>query len=340
MKGIYCLVSYLDKDRSVGIGKLGNVNFKKGYYCYIGSAMNNLEKRIERHYSKDKKQFWHIDYFLEHAKIIGFKTLEITNKEECWLADQLRKLGDEEIKSFGSSDCECSSHLQYFLQNPFNMRRFSRLFKPTTENLMKSYAERRVKIKRRLLEFRQVWRESDERIFSELCFCICTPQSSARTCDKAIDRLSKSGTLFRGDEESIRRSLVGVRFSGNKARYIVGARQLFTKSGEIEIKGMLRFADPRRMREWLVTHVKGIGYKEASHFLRNIGLGEKLSILDRHILKNLLRYGIIHEVPKTLTPKKYLEVEMEMKKFSQRIDIPLAELDLLFWSEETGEIFK
>ena len=86
--------------------------------------------------------------------------------------------------------------------------------------------------------------------------------------------------------------------------------------------------------------MKGLGYKEASHFLRNIGVGLDLAILDRHIIKNLKRYGVIEEVPKSLTPKKYLEIEEKMKEFARRIDIPMPELDLLFWSMETGEVFK
>jgi N-glycosylase/DNA lyase len=84
----------------------------------------------------------------------------------------------------------------------------------------------------------------------------------------------------------------------------------------------------------------GFGLKEASHFLRNIGSEFDLAILDRHIIKNLLRYGVIDEIPKSLTKKQYLMIEERMKKFSKKIGIPLAELDLLFWSEETGEIFK
>jgi len=340
MKGIYCLITHLNKNKRIKIGRLGPVPFRRGYYCYIGSAMTNLEKRIERHYAKKERKFWHIDYFLDHAKLVGFKALEMTSREECWLADQIRKISDYEVKNFGSADCGCSSHLQYFKRNPLRMRRFSRIFEPKLEDLMKSYANRRVAIKNRLLEFREMWKEPDERIFAELCFCICTPQSSARICHNAIERLEKTGILFRGDEREIEKRLTGVRFHRNKARYIVSSRNFLTKRGEVMIKGKIRFADPAKTRVWLVKSIRGLGYKEASHFLRNIGLGEKLAILDRHILKNLLKYGIITKIPKTLTPKQYLEIEIKMKKFSKRFDIPLAELDLLFWSEETGEIFK
>ena len=93
-------------------------------------------------------------------------------------------------------------------------------------------------------------------------------------------------------------------------------------------------------REWLVENVRGMSYKEASHFLRNIGQGEKLTILDRHILKNLKALNVIDKVPKSLSKKKYLEIEEKMMDFADRIKIPLDHLDLLLWYKETGEIFK
>jgi N-glycosylase/DNA lyase len=340
MKGIYCLIAYLGKPMEIDIARLGKVKFRKGYYCYIGSAMTNLEKRIKRHYSKDKKRYWHIDYFLEHAKLLGFRSLEMTNREECWLAEQIRKMSDGEVRRFGCTDCRCGSHLQYFKRNPLKMARFAGIFRPRLDDLLKNYARKKIAIKRRILEFREMWKEPDERIFTELCFCLCTPQSNAKSCNNAVERIYRMGILFEGDEKEIEKYLTGVRFHRNKARYIVGARKLFMKGGEVYLKEKIRFSDPVKVRNWLVKNVRGLGYKEASHFLRNIGLGEKLAILDRHILKNLVRYGVIRSVPKTLTPKKYLEIEKRMKRFSKKFDIPLAELDLLFWSDETGEIFK
>lgn len=96
----------------------------------------------------------------------------------------------------------------------------------------------------------------------------------------------------------------------------------------------------RKLRDWLAKNVKSIGYKETTHFIRNIGLGKNLAILDRHILKNLKKHEVIEKIPRSLTKKRYLEIENEMKRFSKKIKIPLAELDLLFWSKETGKIFK
>jgi N-glycosylase/DNA lyase len=210
------------------------------------------------------------------------------------------------------------------------------------ESLMRDYRKIRKRIRERLLEFGEVWKEPDERIFEEMVFCLCTPQSSARSSFSAVDYLARSGILTRGDQSAISRVIRGnVRFHNNKSRYIIEARRLFTdQGGRMRIKERLHHHDPLILREWLVKNVKGFGYKEAAHFLRNIGMGDNLAILDRHILKNMVKYGVIKEVPSTLTGKSYLELEEKFRDFSKRTGIPMAELDLLFWSQETGEIFK
>jgi N-glycosylase/DNA lyase len=210
------------------------------------------------------------------------------------------------------------------------------------ENLLEAYRKSRKQIKERLLEFKEVWKEPDERIFEELAFCFCTPQSSARSCFAAVDFLSKSGMLLRGDRETISRHLRGgVRFPENKSGYIVEARRLFTDPlGRLRIKERLHHSDPLVLREWLVKNIRGLGYKEAGHFLRNIGMGDNIAILDRHILRNMARHGIIKDIPASMTRKRYLEIEEKLRRFSRDVGIPMAELDLLFWSMETGEIFK
>jgi N-glycosylase/DNA lyase len=198
------------------------------------------------------------------------------------------------------------------------------------------------KIEARLADFRRIWAEGKDRdLFAELAFCILTPQSRARTCWPAIERLKSCGLLFEGTAEEIRGELKNVRFRERKASYIVSARNQFTKGGRLSIRSILGgFSDPFAAREWLVENVLGLGYKEAGHFLRNIGLGEDLAILDRHILKNLVLLGVIDEVPSSLTKKRYLEIERRMIVFSKEAKIPMGHLDLLLWSKETGEIFK
>ena len=205
--------------------------------------------------------------------------------------------------------------------------------------LLSRYEAKKGAIKARLAEFRKVLEKSDDDVFAELCFCLLTPQSKAKMCDKAIQRLKENGMLFSGKSDEIAKNLYGVRFPNNKSKYVEEARKSFCENGKIRIKDRLD-ADPYTLRESLVKNIKGLGYKEASHFLRNVGLGEDLAILDVHILKNLERFKVIDEIPKTLTRKRYLEIEEKMKAFARETGIPLAELDLLFWSEETGEIFK
>lgn len=203
--------------------------------------------------------------------------------------------------------------------------------------LKNSYSERKEAIKRRLEEFKWVLDGDNKRIFSELCFCLLTPQSRAKVCDKAVQNLVKTSFLFTGSEKDIKDYLIGVRFNNNKAKYIIEAREMFGNSIKDKIKG---FENPLELREWLVRNIKGFGLKEASHFMRNIGRYRDIAILDRHILKNLHKHGVIDEIPETLTNTKYFQIEEKMKKFANDVGIQIEELDLLFWSEETGEIFK
>lgn len=93
-------------------------------------------------------------------------------------------------------------------------------------------------------------------------------------------------------------------------------------------------------RELLIANVPGYGLKEATHFLRNIGKNESLAILDRHILRNLYTYGAIPAIPENLSKKTYYRIENQFKEFAKNVGIPLDELDLLFWSMETGIILK
>lgn len=115
MKGCYCLIIELEKDSNIVIGKkLGNIQFDRGYYVYVGSAMNSLEKRIERHLSEEKKLHWHIDYILKDPKSrIVDVIFNIDVKVECEISKYLSKQGAG-IKDFGCSDCDCESHLYYF----------------------------------------------------------------------------------------------------------------------------------------------------------------------------------------------------------------------------------
>jgi len=208
--------------------------------------------------------------------------------------------------------------------------------------LIKSWLLLRKSISMRLMEFKNRWETgTDEDIFAELVFCLFTPQSKAKSCWASVNVLIDKKLLLSGSKAEIAKELNRVRFRNNKAGYVILAREQFTVKGKISIKPLIAaFKNVFEARQWLVENVKGLGYKEASHFLRNIGFGEKITILDRHILKNLKKAGVIRQIPASMTRKVYLETEKKMIGFAEKIKIPLNHLDLLFWCNETGEIFK
>lgn len=113
MKGIYCLIIEVKGDVKLNIGKLGKIRFEKGNYAYVGSAQNNLEKRVGRHLSGKKKKHWHIDYLLASPAAGIIKVLLCKNakkEEECKTAGRLA-LTETPVSGFGCSDCRCNSHL-------------------------------------------------------------------------------------------------------------------------------------------------------------------------------------------------------------------------------------
>ena len=113
MKGSYLLIIKLDKDSIIRIGKLGEIKFNKGLYVYVGSALNGLEQRIQRHLRDNKKIHWHIDYLLNYAKITDVFYKENNTREECFIAKKFDKKFTS-IPGFGCSDCKCKSHLFYW----------------------------------------------------------------------------------------------------------------------------------------------------------------------------------------------------------------------------------
>lgn len=208
--------------------------------------------------------------------------------------------------------------------------------------LQQGYRTIRPDIEKRLEEFRKIREEgSSEDVFYELMFCLMTPQSKAELCWASVLRIRKRDILKIEKSEEILDDMIGVRFKYKKSNYILEARDKFYRNGAFTIKDSISgFSDVREMREWIVSDIKGIGLKEAGHFLRNIGFGQTLTILDRHILKNLKNFSVIEEIPSSLTPSKYFDIEEKMIEFSKEINIPPDHLDLLFWYREAGKIFK
>ena len=210
------------------------------------------------------------------------------------------------------------------------------------EEIRAIYDSKREEIGLRLHEFEKIWKTGTrEEIFAELVFCILTPQSRGISCWTAVENMMKKRVLFTGYASQIVKQLNGVRFIHKKSEYIVEAREKFLDDSKVSIRSIISLInDGHKAREWLVRNVRGIGYKEASHFLRNIGFQQNLAILDRHIVKNLKFIGVLKEIPGSISRRRYLDIEKRMMEFSEAVQIPMGHLDLVMWYKETGEIFK
>jgi len=203
------------------------------------------------------------------------------------------------------------------------------------------WEKRRAEIEGRLAEFKRVPSEGEGRLFEELAFCLLTPQSSAKAADRAMRHLIHTGLLEEGSEEQIARVIggCGIRFGENKARYVVEAREKLLSSRPTMSFSDLLVDDPAEARERIVRNIRGLGYKEASHFLRNIGY-RGLAILDRHILRTLREAKVIETVPSALSKGLYLDLERKFLAYSRRLGIPPDALDLVIWSSRTGHLLK
>lgn len=207
--------------------------------------------------------------------------------------------------------------------------------------LLAKYRAKKREIRQRLSHFEKTGKQGGSALFEELSFCILTPQSKAFSCDEAIRELKERGLLENGSKREVAKVLSKkTRFHNNKAAYLVEAREKLSVDGFALLEGLTFNGSEYHARSELMKNVKGIGWKETSHYLRNVGRGSSIAILDRHIMKNLKRHGAIGRLPKSLTPKRYLQIEKKMQKFCRELGIPMAHLDLLFWAEETGKIFK
>ncbi len=202
------------------------------------------------------------------------------------------------------------------------------------EHIEKHYKKNKNRIRQRLLDFKHV---PESEYFYELCFCLCTPQSKAENALIVEEKLKKLN--FQNKNINPVRILNDkshyIRFHNQKAKNLVDMKSIFPDFFSV-LKSEMK---PMEKRLWLADNVKGLGMKESSHFLRNIGY-RNLAILDRHILKHLVECRVYKEIPKVSSVARYLEVEKEFINFSKQIKIPMDELDLLFWSFETGQIIK
>lgn len=176
---------------------------------------------------------------------------------------------------------------------------------------------------------------TDEEIFSELCFCILTANSRAKAGIIAQRELG-AASFMKMEEEQLSRKLrsFGCRFYNLKAKYIVEARKFN------EIRNVLSmFNNLFEKRDWLALNIRGMAYKESSHFLRNIGELD-VAILDVHVVRVLFNYGVFESPDRPRNKREYLIREEKLRSFSNYLSMPMGELDLYLWYLETGEVLK
>lgn len=186
-------------------------------------------------------------------------------------------------------------------------------------------------IKKRINEFKSFEKKTNRDWFCELCYCLMTANWKAEESMKLQEELWHEGFCdleHKKLEDFLKKK--GHRFWPQRAERIVDARKYQN------IKNILK--KEKLPREWLVNNIKGLGYKEASHFLRNVGY-EDYAIIDFHIVDLLVKEKII-ERPNTLTKNKYLEIENVLRTLGKKSGLTLAELDLYLWYLETGKILK
>jgi N-glycosylase/DNA lyase len=212
----------------------------------------------------------------------------------------------------------------------------------TIEKIKTAYTERQADIRERIAEFDEVWKSgSDERLWEEMVFCFFTGGCSAKMGLRSIEAVRP--LLINGSHEQLMNALVGRhRYPRARSGYIVASRDFLQEHCNLELRKKLEsFENPLERRDWLVKEkgIKGLGYKEASHFLRNIGL-KGYAILDKHILRSLAELKIIDDPKPPNTKLKYLTVEEKLKHLAGTLKIDFDELDLVLWSMKTGEILK
>jgi N-glycosylase/DNA lyase len=189
-------------------------------------------------------------------------------------------------------------------------------------------------IENRMKEFSELGKKDNDEIFKELCFCLLTANFSAHGGIKIQNEIGNGFFTLSESELAKKLAELGHRFPNMRAKFIFEARKYHNNIKET----LSQFEYETDARNWLAKNVKGLGMKEASHFLRNIGY-KNVAIIDFHILDLLEKYGLI-EKPKTLSPKKYEEIENLLKQIAKTTNTNLGELDLYLWYKETGKILK
>jgi sugar fermentation stimulation protein A len=126
-RGSYLLILHLKRRGNIQIGRLGSVSFRKGFYIYVGSAMANLSKRMERHRRIRKQHHWHIDDLRSVAEFHAVSAIRSSTRLECEIAEAFSEIAEWTIDGFGSTDCSCKTHLFGMSKDPLLLENFHKL---------------------------------------------------------------------------------------------------------------------------------------------------------------------------------------------------------------------
>jgi N-glycosylase/DNA lyase len=189
------------------------------------------------------------------------------------------------------------------------------------QDLYSHYNKHKSTIISRLDEFKNV--TGERALFQELCFCLLAANTSSKMASRVMANVGE--VIFTGSEEEIRIKLkaLSCRFYNRRSHYIYCAQNIQIKLD----------------RDYLVKNVKGFGYKEASHYLRNIGVSG-LAILDKHVLRAMQEFEVIEDLPKSLNKIRYLDYEKKLISWANELRIPVDHFDFVLWSRKGDEILK
>lgn len=211
--------------------------------------------------------------------------------------------------------------------------------KKVLEELRFEYSRRKDMIEAQLGEFKKIRESADDRkIFEELAYCILTSAVGPKVGLKSLEAIKD--ILLAGSAEESESRLKGIHKYPEKAYYIVHTREYLKREYGFKLRELVdSFPGPEERRDFFALNkdIKGIGYTQASHFLRNIGFSG-YAILDKNVVKSLYDFGIIDSPKPPTTGKKYKEIENRMKTLAGELGIGLDELDMLLWSLRTGRI--
>jgi len=119
-------------------------------------------------------------------------------------------------------------------------------------------------------------------------------------------------------------------FPRSKATCIVVTAVEIYEKDNTSIKQILSsYPNPLEARKVLVSKCRGIGFKQASLFLRNVSFCDNLAILDTHVVRFI--ESVILRTQIRLTKNQYLFLERILYEYAQSKRVSLATLDFSIW---------